>query len=137
MKIVVLAGGISTERDVSFVSGKNVYEALKSKGHQVVLTDVYLGMEEMPDNVFEAEVDWTKQIGAVTEQCPDIEAVKAMRKDGGPCAGTCEKCDEEIMYLNKALAKIPESKRVYPTLGKYEPLGEKKKKSLFGRGKKV
>ena len=83
MKIVVLAGGISTERDVSFVSGKNVYEALKSKGHQVVLTDVYLGMEEMPDNVFEAEVDWTKQIGAVTEQCPDIEAVKAMRKDGG------------------------------------------------------
>jgi D-alanine-D-alanine ligase len=83
MKIVVLAGGISTERDVSFVSGKNVYEALKTKGHQVVLTDVYLGMEEMPDNVFEAEVDWTKQIGAVTEQCPDIEAVKAMRKDGG------------------------------------------------------
>lgn len=83
MKIVILAGGISTERDVSFVSGKNVYEALKSKGHQVVLTDVYLGMEEMPDNVFEAEVDWTKQIGAVTEQCPDIEAVKAMRKDGG------------------------------------------------------
>ena len=83
MKIVVLAGGISTERDVSFVSGKNVYEALKSKGHQVVLTDVYLGMEEVPDNVFEADVDWTKQIGAVSEQCPDIEAVKAMRKDGG------------------------------------------------------
>ncbi len=83
MKIVVLAGGTSTERDVSFVSGKNVYEALKSKGHQVVLTDVYLGMDEMPDNVFEADVDWTGQIGAVSEQCPDIEAVKAMRKDGG------------------------------------------------------
>ena len=83
MKIVVLAGGISTERDVSFVSGKNVYEALKSKGHQVVLTDVYLGMEEVPENVFEADVDWTKQIGAVTEKCPDIETVKAMRKDGG------------------------------------------------------
>lgn len=83
MKIVVLAGGISTERDVSFVSGKNVYEALKSKGHQVVLTDVYLGMEDVPENVFEADIDWTAQIGAVTEQCPDIEAVKAMRKDGG------------------------------------------------------
>ena len=62
-----------------------------------------------------------------TEECPYL----------GPCAGTCEKCDEEIMYLNNALAKVPESKRVYPTLGKYEPLGEKKKKSLFGRGKKV
>lgn len=83
MKIVVLAGGISTERDVSFVSGKNVYEALKSKGHQVVLTDVYLGMEEVPANVFEADIDWTAKIGTVTEKCPDIEAVKAMRKDGG------------------------------------------------------
>ena len=83
MDIVVLAGGLSTERDVSFVSGKNVYEALKSKGHQVVLTDVYLGMEDVPENVFEADIDWTAQIGAVTEKCPDIEAVKAMRKDGG------------------------------------------------------
>ena len=46
MKVVVLAGGTSTERDVSFVSGKKVYEALKSKGHQVVLLDVYLGKED-------------------------------------------------------------------------------------------
>lgn len=83
MKIVVLAGGISTERDVSFVSGKNVYEALKKNGHQAVLVDVYLGMDDVPENVFEADVDWTEQIGAVTEQCPNIEAVKAMRKDGG------------------------------------------------------
>ena len=83
MKIVVLAGGISTERDVSFVSGKNVYEALKSKGHQVVLVDVYLGIDEVAENVFETDVDWTAQIGAVSEKCPDIESVKAMRKDGG------------------------------------------------------
>lgn len=31
MKIVVLAGGISTERDVSLCSGRNIYEALKMK----------------------------------------------------------------------------------------------------------
>ena len=36
----------------------------------------------------------------------------------------------------KNKAETIEDKRVYPTLGKYEPLGEKKKKSLFGRGKK-
>ena len=52
MKIVVLAGGISTERDVSFVSGKNVYEALKKNGHQAVLVDVYLGMDDVPENVW-------------------------------------------------------------------------------------
>ncbi len=83
MKIVVLAGGTSTERDVSFVSGKKVYEALKSKGHQVILLDVYLGKEEIVENIFEQDIDWSAEIGAISDKCPDIEAVKAMRKDGG------------------------------------------------------
>ena len=45
MKVVVLAGGISTERDVSLSSGMMIYHALKESGHQVVLLDVYLGYE--------------------------------------------------------------------------------------------
>lgn len=32
MNIIVLAGGISTEREVSLSSGSNVYKALKKKG---------------------------------------------------------------------------------------------------------
>ena len=32
MKIVALAGGISTERDVSLSSGSKIYRALKAKG---------------------------------------------------------------------------------------------------------
>ena len=60
MKIVVLAGGISTERDVSLVSGMGIYKALKSKGHQVMLLDVFLGYaNEDWKNVFEKDVDWT------------------------------------------------------------------------------
>ena len=31
MKIVVLAGGTSTERDVSLISGSNIYRALKKQ----------------------------------------------------------------------------------------------------------
>ena len=46
MNVVVLAGGISTERDVSLVSGKMIYNALKKNGHNVVLLDVYLGTNE-------------------------------------------------------------------------------------------
>lgn len=46
MKIVVLGGGISTERDVSLSSSRMIYEALKKKGHQAVLLDVYLGYED-------------------------------------------------------------------------------------------
>ena len=51
MKITVLAGGNSTERDVSLVSGTGVYRALKSKGHQVVLLDVYLGYEGKTEGI--------------------------------------------------------------------------------------
>ena len=39
MRIVVLAGGLSTEREVSISSGTLVAEALRSKGHEVVLLD--------------------------------------------------------------------------------------------------
>ena len=44
MKIVVLAGGISTERDVSLSSGTGIYKALKEKGHQTILVDVFFGI---------------------------------------------------------------------------------------------
>ena len=46
MRIVVLAGGLSTERDVSITSGIKVATALREKGHQVVLLDVFTGYEE-------------------------------------------------------------------------------------------
>ena len=45
MKIVVLAGGISTEREISVVSGTKVCEALRAKGHRAILLDVYFGLE--------------------------------------------------------------------------------------------
>ena len=42
MKIVVLAGGTSTERDVSIVSGTGIFSALRQKNHQAILVDVFL-----------------------------------------------------------------------------------------------
>ena len=39
MRIVVLAGGLSTERDVSISSGIKVASALREKGNEVVLLD--------------------------------------------------------------------------------------------------
>ena len=46
MRIVVLAGGLSTERDVSISSGLLVASALREKGHEVVLLDVFTGYEQ-------------------------------------------------------------------------------------------
>lgn len=45
LKIVVLCGGISTERNISLISGSRVCSALRRKGHRAVLADLYLGFE--------------------------------------------------------------------------------------------
>lgn len=107
MKVVVLAGGISTERDVSLSSGRMIYDALKKRGHQVILLDVYLGYsKEDIDIIFEKEEDWTKEISGIKESNPDIEAVKALRPDGdknffGPNVITiCQSADVVFMALH-------------------------------------
>jgi len=50
MNIVVLAGGTSTERDVSIVTGTMVCKALRRSGHNAVVIDVFLGYEETYKN---------------------------------------------------------------------------------------
>lgn len=107
MKIVVLAGGISTERDVSLSSGAMIYRALKKNGHKAVLLDVYLGYTgNDTDTIFEKEEDWAKEMGAISESNPDIEQIKAMRSDGeknffGPnVIAICQAADVVFMALH-------------------------------------
>lgn len=57
--VVVLAGGISHERDVSLRSGRRVADALIAAGHRVILRDPDAGLlpflaDERPDVVFPA-----------------------------------------------------------------------------------
>lgn len=47
MDIVVLCGGNSTEREVSINSGYNVCQALREKGHNAVLMDVFFGLKNI------------------------------------------------------------------------------------------
>lgn len=106
MKIVVLAGGTSTERDVSLSSGTMIYNALKEKGHRAILLDVFLGYEGDVEHIFESEEDWTREIGAVKEQNPDIEKIRAMRPDGdkvffGPnVLAVCQSADIVFLALH-------------------------------------
>lgn len=83
MKIVVLAGGNSTERDVSLSSGSMIYRALMSRGHRAILLDVYLGYEGELDHIFDRDLDWAAQVRAIGEKNPDPEELKSLRKDGG------------------------------------------------------
>ena len=45
MKIIVLAGGLSTERDVSLSSAAGICRTLLEKGHDAFLLDVFMGLE--------------------------------------------------------------------------------------------
>lgn len=81
MKVIVLAGGNSPERDVSLSSGGMIYRALKKKGHQAILVDVYLGWIGEISGIFEEERDWAARINNVGKDSPDLAEIKAMRKD--------------------------------------------------------
>ncbi|MFT4296445.1 MAG: D-alanine--D-alanine ligase [Micropruina sp.] len=45
--IIVLAGGLSHERDVSLRSGRRVAQALRDRGHSVIESDVTAGLAEL------------------------------------------------------------------------------------------
>ncbi len=78
MKILVLAGGISTERDVSLASGKNILKALKECGHNAKMLDLFLGYQGDPNTYFESGEDFSN-VGEIGLSDPIIEEVKASR----------------------------------------------------------
>lgn len=80
MKIVVLCGGISTERDVSITSGTMVAQALRDRGHQVVLLDSFFGClepYEKPEDLFHEDRPFARIL--VGEKEPDLARIKASR----------------------------------------------------------
>lgn len=86
MKIVVLAGGLSTERDVSFVTGDGVADALRKRGHKVILLDVFMGYsdkEEELEGIFERSLEVSVKPKGISAEVPDLDAVRKSRKDQG------------------------------------------------------
>ena len=86
MKIVVLAGGLSTERNVSLVSGTGVCRALRKKGHQAILVDMFLGLERYKgtlDNIFDAPDGLCSDVH-VESTAPNLEKVWQSRLDQSP-----------------------------------------------------
>lgn len=86
MKIVVLGGGISTERHVSLVSGTSVCKALRSIGHKAIFVDMFLGLEDYEgrlEDAFDVPDGFCGNV-AIEKEEPDLEAVKASRKLKGP-----------------------------------------------------
>lgn len=91
MKIVVLAGGLSVERDVSLASGSMVAAALAEMGHAVVTVDSFLGIQkpaEGLESLFKFLPEFKAEKRAIPAEPPDIDAVIASRvPDNGTFLG--------------------------------------------------
>lgn len=83
MKIVILAGGLSTERDVSLTSGGLVCSALRKRGHQAILVDVYLGRPdiEISKDVFLTYGTGEVEAPKISKGVPDLEKIRSMRPE--------------------------------------------------------
>lgn len=110
MDIVVLAGGLSPERDVSLSSGCLIANALKSKGHRVLLVDVYLGLEKT-ETFEQALQQYGKQeyTYTVPEQEPDLKKLQEEtgRADliGNNVLLICKSADITFLALHGAMGE--------------------------------
>lgn len=109
MKIVVLAGGLSTERDVSFKTGDMVARALRENGHQVIVLDVFMGYSDKKEDItgiFDRSEEVSVKVEGIPEVAPDLAKVKASRKDqsdnffGPNVIEICQEADIVFMALH-------------------------------------
>lgn len=107
MKIVVLAGGTSTEREVSLNSGRMVCKALREKEQQAVLVDVFLGYEsDTPLDVYEKQEDVDKAVEALMGRVEEVTKEEARRKKekesffGSNVLTLCKDADVVFMALH-------------------------------------
>lgn len=104
MKVIVLAGGLSSERNVSLSTGAKVCQALAALGHQAALVDLFLGLEDYGrpyTEIFDAPPPLPPtDIGG---EEPDLAAVRQSRQDKsrslfGP--GVLEVCSlADVVFL--------------------------------------
>ncbi len=110
MNIVVLAGGLSPERNVSLSSGTLIAAALRRKGHRVLLLDVYLGLDALPadpNTLFDEE---NNPSVTVSRDVPDLVALKASRGDTNELIGPnvvslCRMADLAFLALHGAMGE--------------------------------
>lgn len=88
MKIIVLAGGLSPERDVSLISGAGICRTLLEKGHQAFLLDVFFGLpydSARLEEVFSLPDHGLSIAKGIQTTAPDLKALRTARQDDSSC----------------------------------------------------
>ena len=121
MNIVVLAGGTSTEREISIVTGTGVCKALRQKGHNAILVDIFCGLEP---------VDWDEPFGDKDYEVDsaaeymrsfddDIEEIKRTRRSffGPNVLELCQAADIVFMGLHGSNGEDGKVQATFDLLG--------------------
>ncbi len=110
MKVVVLAGGLSPERDVSLSSGSLIANALMENGHKVFLLDLYKGIDEINDDLF-IDLKSNKKFNyEVKTSEPDLDSLKREVNNGNSLIGKnviecCLKADGVFLALHGGIGE--------------------------------
>ncbi len=105
MNIVVLAGGLSNERNLSLKSGYVVSGVLKEKGHNVILLDAFMGYGEKEviiDNAFKNPDKYSMTLNDIPTDIPDLWAVRKRRKDESNAY-----CGPHVLQICKQADLVP------------------------------
>lgn len=103
MNIVVLAGGTSTERDISILSGTGICSALRQRGHRAVLADIFCGVKVDWKEPFPAEYDVEKAVEYMKSFNDKIQDMAKSRKCffGENVVELCQKADIVFLGLHQ------------------------------------
>lgn len=110
MNIVVLAGGLSPERNVSLSSGSLISSALRRKGHKVLMLDVYEGISDEkvnngPMELFSTEDEASLLVGNTAPTPKELEEIKKRNNNRSELIGPnvlrlCKLADVTFLALH-------------------------------------
>lgn len=123
MKIVVLAGGLSPERDVSFSSGAQIANALIENGHEVMLLDLYLGnRSETMTPEYRTRSSSERYSYRIPERAPDLDALRRQSGNEGALIGEgviecCRRADVVFLALHGSIGENGQLQALFDIYG--------------------
>lgn len=133
MKIIVLAGGLSPERDVSLSSGSLIANSLIKSGNDVLLIDVYEGMSikehQNLDDLFYTKENGKTYSYIVPTIEPDLELIKKNNNGQNALIGEnvlilCQYADIVFVALHGSMGENGQLQATFDNFGiKYTGTG--------------